>query len=114
MSDDLTVTHRRDGKTAWVEAEGIIDMQSMRPFRETVRDLIAGDIGRMVIDLQGVIFMDSAGISVLIMAEQNLRDRDGEVCVIAGEGPVRRMFQAIQLDRLVRLVSSPEELPALD
>ncbi|MEU7062754.1 STAS domain-containing protein [Streptomyces sp. NPDC046161] len=62
MTTPLTLTagHRHDG-TALLTAVGEIDMSNARAFA----DALAGTSGPLVLDLTGVDYLDSAGLSVI-------------------------------------------------
>ena len=65
MTTPLTLsTHRRPDGTPVVTAVGEIDMSNAGVFRDALIRAAAAD-GRLVVDLTGVEYLDSAGLTVL-------------------------------------------------
>jgi len=56
---------------------------------------------RTVIDLGGVTFMDSSGISVLIGAYQTLSDAQGWLRIAGAQESVLRVLQIVGMDALI-------------
>jgi anti-sigma B factor antagonist len=84
-----------------VEVGGEVDMTSA----PTLRDHLLGHIGLgepcVVVDLSGVEFMDSTGLSALVVAYRQA-DEIGSSVVVAGAQPaVRRVLEITQLDVLL-------------
>lgn len=67
--------------------------------------------GRCVLfDLRHVDFMDSAGLGSLVSASRVVQDAGGEF-VVAGFTPaVRKLFEAVRLDRIVRVFNDRDEV----
>lgn len=57
----------------------------------------------VVVDLSAVGFFDSGGVGVLIGATGRLRERGGEVRVVADKGPCSRVLGVTGLDRFFRV-----------
>ena len=65
MTTPLTLsTHQRPDGIPVVTAVGEIDMSNAGTFRDALTRASAGD-GRLVVDLTGVEYLDSAGLTVL-------------------------------------------------
>jgi len=109
LTDDLVIEKQTEGDVGIVKADGIVDLATMRPMREAVRDLLADGVRHLVLDLRSVGYMDSAGISILMTAKRGVSEKRGEVYVAVRPGEVQRVLLLIQMDRVVHLVPSPEE-----
>lgn len=57
------------------------------------------DGARIVVDLQGVSFMDSTGLRVLIAAHRQLDERAGQFAVVPGSGAVARLLDLTGVDQ---------------
>ena len=108
-TDDLMVQKQTVGDIGIVRAGGIVDLATMRPMREAVRDLLSDGVKHMVLDLRDVLYMDSAGISIIMTAKRGVSDRRGEVFVAAKSGEVSRALHLVQMDRVVKFVEDPQE-----
>jgi anti-anti-sigma factor len=69
---------------------GEIDLSSAEEFRDGLCELIDGDKGEVVLDLQNCGFIDSTGLRTLIMLGRELRTR-GQTLVLSGlqDAPLR-------------------------
>jgi anti-anti-sigma factor len=108
--DDLAIQKRTVGDIGIVKADGIVDLATMRPMREAVRELLAEGVKHVVLDLRDVAYMDSAGISIIMTAKRGVSDHRGEVYVAAKPGEVSRALHLVQMDRVVKFVDDPEEI----
>jgi anti-anti-sigma factor len=107
--DDLHVDKKTVNDIGIVSADGVVDLQSMKPMREAVRGLITDGVKHMVLDLRKVSYMDSAGISVIVSAIRGVSERKGELYVVLSAGEVERALALIQMERVVRFAPTPEE-----
>ena len=88
---------RRDGAVI-VQLAGELDLYNAPTLRQALLDLCAEQPERLVIDLQGVAFIDSTGLGVLIEARSSLPDR--ESFMLAAPAPdEHRALQISGLDR---------------
>jgi anti-sigma B factor antagonist len=75
-----------------------------------IEGLLADGVNQIVIDLRRAQFIDSSGVRILVKYELRSR-RDGfELGVIPAAGHVRRVFETMGIDRLLRLQSDLESL----
>jgi len=69
----------------------------------------AGDAPpRVVVDLSGVEFMDTAGLEVLLEEWTSSRQADGRMCLVAPEGPITRLLEVTGLSDLLDLYAELE------
>lgn len=81
----------RDGPTATLALAGEFDLSVVDVVREKLADAYRDEPSRLVIDLRGLTFIDSTGISFLISTIRD--DEEGRVSFIACDAPaVRRVF----------------------
>lgn len=98
---DVT-TSDRPGATL-VEVEGEIDLSTAAQLqRELTMSVAAGS--KLVVDVRGVTFIDSTGVGVLFRTSKKVTAAGGEMRLVCGPGPVRRVLMVSGLDRLVPVV----------
>jgi anti-sigma B factor antagonist len=95
-----------------IEVEGQIDLYSAPDFKERTLGVIDQGKKHLVVDLSGVSFIDSTGLSVLIGALKRLRLMDGRLVIVAVDGDIRRIFEITGLDQRFTLCRRRED--ALD
>ncbi len=55
-------------------------------------------------------YLCSAAVSTLILVFEETRDRGGEFAIVRPNGSIRHLLTVIDLDRIIRIVDSPDEL----
>lgn len=89
---------------------GDLDAYSVGAFREALNRLASNP--RLLIDLSGVPFMDSAGLGALIGGIRRVREAEGRVVVICNRPSLIRLLHTTGFDRIVPITESVDE--ALD
>jgi anti-sigma B factor antagonist len=92
---------------------GDLDAYTVAAFREKLTEL--ANHPRVIIDLSGVPFMDSAGLGALIGGIRKARDNDAKVVVACDRPALTRLLHTTGFDRIVPVTESYEEaVAALD
>jgi anti-sigma B factor antagonist len=96
-----------EGKTL-VVVSGELDLGTAPRLAGTLAPLVDAGSTRVAIDLTGVPFVDSAGISVLMNADRRFT-RAGGALVVAGVHPnVRRTLELVRLDSTLAIEPTAE------
>ena len=92
---------------------GELDAYTVAQFREALTDHASA--GRLVVDLCGVPFMDSAGLGALIGGIRRVRENDGLVVVFCNGATLTRLLHTTGFDRIVPVEETLEAaVAALD
>lgn len=94
------------GETAVIDAIGELDMTSA-PELEKAVEAVRGAAGRVVVDLSGIVFLDSSGLSTLVRCRRDLDELGASLRLVApkGHGP-RRVLEISRLTESLGVVSS--------
>lgn len=84
---------RLDGAGVRVAPHGEIDIATADRLQARIAELLAGGCTRLVLDLEGVRFMDSTGIRLLVELTRSARDDHWELAVIRVPHAVRRVLE---------------------
>ncbi|HTW57070.1 MAG TPA: STAS domain-containing protein [Terriglobales bacterium] len=85
--------------------------QSSLDFRQTVRNLLDNNTDRILIDLNGVGYIDSAGLGELVRTYSSVRNGGGQVRVV---NPSKRVNDLLQMTRLASVFEvQPDEATAI-
>lgn len=90
-------TDRRDGAVI-VSLAGELDLYNAEEVRRALLDTLADAPELLVVDLEGVTFIDSTALGVLIEARSRMNDRGGFRLAAPGL-EVRRALEVSGLDR---------------
>ena len=87
-----------------LELSGELDHHGARTaLREMEEALDAALPRKLVLDLEGVTFMDSSGIALILRAQQRMQLLDGSVLVRSVPAQARRVLDAAGIGRLVSI-----------
>jgi len=94
----LDVQVRSIDSVVVVTATGEVDMASAPRLQRSIEDAVQGQSGVLIVDLSGVGFFGSAGLSVLVLASES--EQVEELRVVASR-VVRRPIEVTGLDQAV-------------
>lgn len=73
-------------------------------------DAVANGAGeRVVVDLSSVDVIATTGITMLLVADRQVRERGGRMILAAGQGLVRDVLLRCRLDKVLTLAPSPAD-----
>lgn len=93
-------TRDEAGRTI-VAATGEVDVYTAPVLDEALTSAVSGGATRVVVDLSGVDFLDSTGLSVLVKALKRVRDSDGSLDVVVTAERVAKVFRITGLDQVI-------------
>ena len=100
--DTFGTTASRTNGTAVVAVRGDVDLYTAPRLWETIDAAIAGTPHELVIDLSGVSFLDSSGLSVLVKAHKRLRPVEGTVVI---RGAAEQVYMALEISKLTSVLT---------
>jgi anti-anti-sigma factor len=99
----LVVEVLREGNAAIVRIEGEVEFATAPRLRATLLDLAQRGASPVIIDLAGVSFLDSAGISLLVQAKNRLSSADSELVLRTPTSSVSRVLEISGVADLFRI-----------
>lgn len=100
LADSFDLEERPDGERTAVVLRGELDLASVDIVRERLDALRAGH-RPVVLDLDGLTFMDSTGVRLVLESVRHAEQESWEFRVTHGSSAVRRIFASAQIeDRL--------------
>ncbi|MEO7803733.1 MAG: STAS domain-containing protein [Actinomycetota bacterium] len=88
--------------------KGEVDIYTAPNFRAELIRLIDQGANRLVLDLLGVDFMDSTGLSVLLSGKKRTNEANGDLKLVCTDGAVRKILTVTGLDKIFSLYPSVE------
>ncbi len=99
MDDKLVIT-----------VKGDIDAYHSADFKKEVKEKMANFNGmKVVLDLSSVSYIDSAGLGSLVAILKDARNAGKSFALAALKPNVKRIFEMTRLDKVFRIVDTPEE-----
>lgn len=91
---ELTLSVERAPTHSVLSVEGELEFGTAAPLRSALLDLAHEHAGTLVLDLSGVDFIDSTGLSLLVQAKQRL-DAQGSRFVL--RNPAHRVMRVLEV-----------------
>lgn len=91
-----------------VSLYGELDVATSPELREQLIRVVGDGRARIVLDLEGVDFLDSTGLGTVVAALKRARTHGGDLRLVCTRGRITRLFELTGLDKAVPL------LPTLD
>jgi anti-sigma B factor antagonist len=82
-----------------VAVRGEIDIATAPKLREKLVELASQGAQMVVVDLEGVDFLDSTGLGVLIGGMKRLRGLDGDLTLVCTQPRILKVFEITGLNR---------------
>ena len=96
-----------EGRTV-VEVSGEIDVYTAPKLREALLGLVDTGSYRLIIDMEGVEFLDSTGLGVLVGGLKRVRAHDGDIDIVCTQGRILRIFKITGLSNVFTIHESLE------
>ena len=99
----MAVTCTGEGRVLRAALSGEVDHHGARAIMEELNRQIDLELPReLTIDLEGVTFMDSSGIAVLLRAYRQVGELGGSLTVVHVPDQAARVLRAAGVDRLIK------------
>jgi anti-anti-sigma factor len=93
-----------------VSPQGTLDSHTVPELRTCIDQLIDGGTTRVVLDLQEVPFLDSAGLAVLVATQRRAREAGGGVVLTwPRDEAVQRILRLTRFDRVFQISPTVDE-----
>ncbi len=111
---DLTLSTREEGGRTVVEVGGEIDVYTAPKLREQLVDLVAQGQYHLVVDMQGVDFLDSTGLGVLVGGLKRVRAHDGSLRLVCSQERILKIFRITGLTKVFPIHDSVADAVAAE
>ncbi|MEW1956426.1 STAS domain-containing protein [Kineococcus sp. NPDC059986] len=97
---DLSVTSREESGRTVVEVSGEIDVYTAPTLRERLNELVGAGHHHLVVDMEGVEFLDSTGLGVLVGGLKRVRSHDGSLHLVCQREKILKVFRITGLTKV--------------
>jgi anti-sigma B factor antagonist len=106
---DLSISTRSEGSYTVIQVIGELDVYTVPRLREQLADLIAEGNHDLVVDLQGVDFLDSTALGVLVGGLRRVHPHDGSFQLVCTKDRILNIFRITGLVSIFSIHASVEE-----
>lgn len=92
-----------------VEVQGEIDVYTSPRVKEVINDLIEKGHYNLIVNLEGVRYIDSTGLGVLIGALKKVKEHEGTICLICTNPQIKKIFNITGLVKIFSICKNEDE-----
>jgi len=100
--------HARDGIEV-IDVQGEIDIYTAPRLRELLIDLVSQGSYQLVVSLDEVGFLDSAGLGVLVGGLRRVRARDGSLDLVCTQQPILKILKITGLTEVFGIYETADQ-----
>ncbi len=96
----MEIIGEKIGEVEVLEVKGRLDASSAKDFKERVNALVKAENHKIVIDMEGVDFIDSSGLGSLVSSLRSVNKAGGDIKISSLQKQVRAIFELTRLHRV--------------
>jgi anti-sigma B factor antagonist len=97
---DLGLDVKERNSWAALSVQGEVDVYTAPQFREQLIQLVDQGQRQILVDLEGVEFLDSTGLGVLVGGLKRVRSQDGDLALVCTQ---RRILKVLEITGLTKV-----------
>ncbi len=101
-----------EGRVLTLRLSGRLTYNDHALARAMMQDMVTSDAHEVVVDVTELTFIDSPGVGMLLIVQEELRRVDKAVRLVGAQGTVKRVFRAIRMDTIFAADGAGRDLPA--
>ncbi len=102
-------TIERDSGILIVKAEGRLDGTNAQEFQSGLSEQIGDDDRAVILDLEQLSYISSAGLRVILLTAKALQRQDAALAVCSLSEPIREVFAISGFDKIITVRDSQAE-----
>ncbi len=106
---ELGIAVKRIDSYSLVDVQGEIDVYTAPKLREKLIELVAEGSHDIVVNLEGVDFLDSTGLGVLVGALKRVKANDGSLSLVCTQDKILKIFKITGLTKVFPIHGSIDE-----
>lgn len=96
-----------------IQPSGILDSTNGNRLRRDVNDAIESGAATVLIDCQGIVFMDSSGLSALIMTLKSVREAGKKLSLCSIKDQPQMLFNLMGMESVFEIFPTQDEFNRL-
>jgi anti-sigma B factor antagonist len=110
--EQLQIEQRRESDRIVISLTGELDMANAPLLQSAIDEPALADTKTVVLDLQGLTFLDSTGLRIILSAREQCWRRGQEFAVTPGSQQVQRLLSVTGVGEHLRTLASADEVLA--
>ena len=105
---ELGLDVRKEGSRSVIDVKGEIDVYTAPKLREKLIELVSEGSYDVIVNLEGVDFLDSTGLGVLVGALKRVKAHDGSLSLVCTQDKILKIFKITGLTKVFPIHDSVE------
>lgn len=106
---ELDIRFKREDDVCMIALKGEVDVYTSPAFKQRLVEAIDDGCDKIVVDLEGVDFIDSSGLGVLVSGLRRVSERSGFIKLVVGKEQILKIFRITGLDKVFSIYASTED-----
>lgn len=106
---DIVIDSRPEGDWSVIEVKGEVDVYTAPKLREKIVDLVNQGSTQLIVDLEGVEFLDSTGLGVLVGGLKRVKSHDGTLALVCTKPKILKVFSITGLSKVFPIYDRIEQ-----
>lgn len=106
---ELEITTDRSDGVCTIVLSGEVDVYTAPQLKESLVAQIESGCPRVIVDMNGVGFIDSSGLGVLVSGLRRAKERDGCIRLVCTREHVLKIFRITGLDKVFAIFPDASE-----
>ena len=92
-----------------IQPTGVLDVTNCSQLRREIMEVANTDRCHVLVDCQNLGFMDSSGLSALVLASQKMREVNGQLSICSINQQIEMLFELSSMDDIFEIFPSSED-----
>ncbi|MDY0087040.1 MAG: STAS domain-containing protein [Coriobacteriia bacterium] len=106
---ELEITTQQQDGVCSMSLVGEVDVYTAPRLKDALIEQIESGCTRIIVDLEGVGFIDSSGLGVLVGGLRRAKERQGTIRLVCTRDNVLKVFRITGLDKVFAIFADAEE-----
>jgi HptB-dependent secretion and biofilm anti anti-sigma factor len=101
----MKFTSQIEDQTGMVKLEGRFTFETHPAFKSCTQTLLnAEQVRRVVLDMEGVSYMDASSLGMILLLRENTESRHLELALRRPSAAVRRLLEIVQFEKIFEIM----------
>ena len=102
----MEIKTERDNGTLIAQVAGRVDSANAREFENALNTAINDDDSKVIVDFEGLSYISSSGLRVILLVAKALRSRDAKFALCSLSDPISEIFKISGFDKIISIYHS--------
>jgi anti-sigma B factor antagonist len=107
---EIAVSRAGDiGEIAVIRVSGVVDSETVDRFGETINNVFADDCYNIVLDIDGLTYINTAGLSIIADAFKKASQNKGHLKILRAGEAIRELLDVVRFTKIIDIYEDEEE-----